>query len=195
FEVSSTNTLSHSLRVETAIFHSNYHNLIEPNVQSDTVLKAVTVNFKNLTEARIQGFEISILAQSLQRTLAIDLHYNYNWAIDTRTKSFLRFRPRHIASLNAEYHWNSLIFGMDYRFVSRIEAIDNTLVNLAPIKNGSQRVANHIVDVRGIADLAGWSVPVRASLNIKNVLGYNYNELIGNISPPRHVVVSFEGIM
>jgi iron complex outermembrane receptor protein len=195
YEISSTNALSKYVRLETAIFHSDYNNLIEPNVQSDTVLNAVTINFKNLTEARIQGIEISILTESFHRLLEIDVHYNYNWAVDTKTKSFLRFRPRHIASVNMEYRWNSQTFGMDYRFVSRIEAIDNKLVDLAPIKNGSQRVANHILDIRWIANLAEWSVPVRASLNIKNVLGYNYNELIGNISPPRHFVVSFEGIL
>ncbi|MCK9409948.1 MAG: TonB-dependent receptor [Bacteroidetes bacterium] len=195
YEISSSNNLTENLRLETALFHSDYSDLIEPNVQSDTAVKAVTLNFRNITQARIRGFELSVLTSFLSHSVTVDGHYNYNWAIDTKTGAFLRFRPRHIASINAEWTKKPFEFGADYRFVSRIEAIDDKLVELAPIKNGSQRVANHIVDARCGLNLIEFGIPVRATLNINNLFGYNYNELIGNISPPRHFVLSFEGIL
>jgi outer membrane receptor for ferrienterochelin and colicins len=195
YEISTTNTLSEYLRIEAALFHSDYSDLIEPNIQSDTVLNAVTVNFKNITQARIQGFEFSTYSSFFSRALTVDVHYNYNWAVDTKTGAFLRYRPRHIASINSSYTRDILSVGADYRFVSRIEAIDDKLVDLAPITNGSQRVAIHIVDARCGIQLSDFGIPARATFNINNLLGYNYNELIGNISPPRHFVLSLEGII
>lgn len=195
YEISSSRILSRSLRLEAAVFHSDYHDLIEPHVQSDTALKAVTVNFHNITQARIQGMELSLYSAFLSRTVMLDGHYNYNWAVDAVSGAFLRFRPRHVASVNLHYVAESFTAGADYRFVSRIEAIDETLVELAPIVNGGQRVANHIVDLRCSYNTAGLGLPFRATVHINNILGYNYNELIGNMSPPRHVVLSFEGLM
>jgi outer membrane receptor for ferrienterochelin and colicins len=195
YEISSSHVLSRSLRVEAALFHSDYHDLIEPQVKSDTALKAVTVNFHNITQARIQGMELSLYSAFWNRSVMLDGHYNYNWAVDAVTGAFLRFRPRHVASVNLQYAAESFAAGADYRFVSRIEAIDETLVELAPIVNGGQRVANHIVDLRCSYSTAGFGIPFRTTVHINNLLGYNYNELIGNMSPPRHVVLSFEGLM
>lgn len=193
YEVSSSHILSRYFQIEAAVFQSDFSDLIEGNVQADIAMNAVTVNFINITQARIQGFEISLLTNYFDRSLTVDAHYNYNWAIDTKTKTFLRFRPRHIASTNIEYLFSQFTVGMDYRFISRIETIDDKLVELAPIKNGSQRVDIHIMDLRVIADLAEFGLPFRVSLNVNNALGYNYNELIGNVSPPRNVVLTFEG--
>ena len=192
YEISSTNMLSENLQLETAIFHSDFSNMIEPNIFLDTIPK---INFRNITQARIQGMEASVLTNFFKRSLLFDMNYNYNWAIDQKTNTFLHFRPRHIASLNSEYQYEYVTFGMDYRFTSRIETIDNKLVELAKIKNGTQRVAIHIVDVRVITNVTPVGLPFRASLNVNNVFGYNYNELIGNVSPPRYFVLSFEGII
>ncbi|MBP9211290.1 MAG: TonB-dependent receptor [Bacteroidetes bacterium] len=195
YEISGSTMVTGSVRFEAALFHSDYRGLIEPQVKSDTVLKAVTLNFRNITEARIQGFELSLYTNMLDRSLTVNGHYNYNWGVDAVTGAFLRFRPRHVASINLLFSADVFTAGADYRYVSRIEAIDETLVELAPITNGSQRVANHIVDLRCGYGLAGYGLPVRATLNINNILGYNYNELIGNMSPPRHIVLSFEGLI
>ena len=86
-------------------------------------------------------------------------------------------------------------FGADYRYISRIEEIDDKLVDLAPIKNGGERVAISIVDVRFLAALNDYGIPFRATITIHNLLGYNYAELIGNISPPRHIVFAIEGVI
>lgn len=195
FEVSSTSTLSEDLQVEAALFHTDYDDLIEANVQGDTALKAVTVNFKNITQAVIQGGEVRVMTKWFGQSLSFDAHYNYNWAVDGSTGAFLRFRPRHIAGVNSEYRMGPVTLGADYRFVSRIEAIDDKLVELAPIKNGSRRVAIHIADARISSELSSFGVPFRASVIVNNFLGYNYNELIGNVSPPRQFMLTLEGMI
>ncbi|NUN69091.1 MAG: TonB-dependent receptor [Bacteroidetes bacterium] len=195
YEVSASHTLSASMRMEAALFHSDYDGLIEPQVQEDMALQAVTLNFRNITKARIQGFELSLYTLWFSKTVAANAHYNYNWGVDANTGAFLRFRPRHVASIGLQYSEETYSAGADYRFVSRIEAIDETLVNLAPVTNGGQRVANHIVDLRCSYSFLDAGLPVRATMNINNILGYNYNELIGNMSPPRHIVLSFEGLI
>lgn len=192
YELSSTHVISEHLQFDIALFHNDFYDLIEPNVFSDSLVK---INFKNITQAEIEGFEISMFTKMFDHSLSFDAHYNYNWAVDRNTGTFLRFRPRHIASVNASMTLPVFIVGADYRFISRIEQIDEKLVDLAPIANGRQRVAIHVVDARIITDVADIGFPLRASLNVNNLLGYNYNELIGNVSPPRHFVLSLEGVV
>ncbi|MEW5798602.1 MAG: TonB-dependent receptor [Bacteroidota bacterium] len=192
YEVSSTHAVTEHLQFDIALFHSDIYDLIEPNVFSDSLVK---INFRNITQARIRGFETSIRTKLFDHSLLIDGHYNYNWAIDRNMNSFLRFRPRHIASVNSSFEYSSFLLGADYRFISRIEQIDEKLVDLAPIVNGRQRVDIHVVDARCIVNLAEYGLPMRAALNVNNVLGYNYTELIGNIAPPRQFVVSIEGVI
>lgn len=195
FEISSSNIISENLTLETALFNNEFNDLIEPNVQGDTVLKAVTVNFTNITQARIRGGEVSVLTNWFEHSLTFEVHYNYNWAVDSRTGSFLRFRPRHIAGMNSEFRFKIISVGADYRYVSRIEAIDDKLVELAPIKNGSQRVSIHIADARIAADFTDAGLPFRTSVVVNNIFGYNYNELIGNVSPPRQFMLTLEGMI
>jgi outer membrane receptor for ferrienterochelin and colicins len=192
FEVSSTHALSEHVQLDFAVFHNDFYDLIEPNVFSDSLVK---INFKNITQAKIEGVETSLRTKMFDHALSFDVHYNYNWAVERNTGAFLRFRPRHIGSVNSTLTISPYTIGADYRFVSRIEQIDEQLVDLAPITNGRQRVDIHLVDVRVITDLTEIGLPIRAALNVNNVLGYNYNELIGNISPPRHFVLSLEGVV
>ena len=192
YEVSGTHAVTEHLQFDVAFFHSDFYDLIEPHVFSDSLVK---INFRNITQARIQGFETSIRTKLFDHTLSVDGHYNYNWAIDRNTNLFLRFRPRHIASVNTSFEYSSFMLGADYRFISRVERIDEQLVDLAPIVNGRQRVDIHVVDARLIVNLMDLGLPMRGALNVKNALGYNYNELIGNVSPPRQFVVSLEGVV
>lgn len=195
YEIGSTHQFGDVIRLTTALFHNDYYDLIEPNVFLDPADSLPKINFKNLTEARIQGVETGLAAVAFDQTLRIDVHYNYNWAVDRITGSFLRFRPRHIASISAAYEAGPFSFGADGRYISRIEQIDDKLVDLAPIKNGKERVPIYTVDARLIANLTEYGLPFRASVNITNVLGYNYVELIGNIAPPRHVALALEGVI
>ncbi|MBI2429724.1 MAG: TonB-dependent receptor [Ignavibacteriales bacterium] len=192
YEVSGTHPLTEHIQIDLALFHSDFYDLIEPHVFSDSLAK---INFRNITQAQVRGFETSIRTAIFDHALLIDGHYNYNWAVERNTNAFLRFRPRHIASVNSSFEYLFISTGVDYRFISRIEQIDGQLIDLAPIVNGRQRVDIHVVDARVIANLVEWGIPMRVALNVNNALGYNYTELIGNVAPPRQITVSLEGIV
>ncbi len=195
YEIGSTHHMSDHLRFTAALFQSDYYDLIEPNVFLDATDSLPKINFKNITEARIQGLEAGMSAAMFERMFRLDLNYNYNWAVDRNSGTFLRFRPRHIASMSAMVDADPFSFGADFKYISRIEEIDDKLVDLAPIKNGAERVSIYTLDIRVLAALSDYGVPFRASININNLLGYNYVELIGNISPPRHIVLALEGVI
>jgi len=190
YELSSTHAVTENLQFDFAVFQSDFYDLIEPKVFFDSA----EIYFINTTQARIQGFETSILSTLFNRSTFLDIHYNYNWATDRITHSFLRFRPRHVAGAHISYNYESITLGTDYRYVSKIEQIDDDLVRLA-INDGAARVPVSVVDVYIVVNLFGIGVPCRAALNINNITGYNYNELIGNVSPPRNFVLSFEGVI
>ena len=195
FEISTTQALTEHLQLDAAVFRNDFYDFIEPNVFFDQSDNAGKINFKNTTQARIQGFETSMLSTFFDHSAVIDFHYNYNWAVDRNTGSFLRFRPRHIAGAHFSYSYNVVTVGADYRYVSKIEQIDEQLVELAPINNGKIRVSVSVLDVYLVANLYDIGLPCRVTLNINNALGYNYNELIGNVSPPRNFVLSLDGII
>lgn len=195
YEISSTHKILDYMQFDAAIFHSEFSDLIEPTVFLDPVDSLAKIDFKNITQARIQGFEASILTKMFEQSLSLHLHYNYNWAVDRNTKTFLRFRPRHIAGVNTSFDYSFFTIGMDYRFISRIEQVDEQLIDLAPILNGRNRVDIHVVDARIIYNLIELGFPAKISFNVTNMLGYNYNELIGNVSPPRQFVLSLEGML
>lgn len=190
YELSSTHTVTEHLQFDLAFFHNDFYDLIEPEVFSDPAAK---IHFRNITQAKIQGFEASVFSLLFEHSTKIHLHYNYNWAEDKKTGSFLRFRPRHVAGANLSYVYQFVEAGADYRFVSKIEEIDNQLAEF--VKDGTVRVPISVLDLYIVANLAHLGLPCRASLNINNATGYNYNELIGNVSPPRNVVLSFDGII
>ncbi|MEK9138728.1 MAG: hypothetical protein AAB393_16520, partial [Bacteroidota bacterium] len=49
-----------------------------------------------------------------------------------------------------------------------------------------------VTDLRLGADLSKISFPLTIQLNINNIFQYNYVELIGNIAPPRTMVLTLE---
>ncbi|MDP1677165.1 MAG: TonB-dependent receptor [Bacteroidota bacterium] len=193
YEIGGTQLISGESMVDIAFFQSDLSDLIEPSVELDQTLNAAVVRFRNITQARIQGFETGYHSQWFDRALSFEVNYNYNWAVNRETGSFLKYRPRHIAMTNISYEQAMFNGGIDFRFISRVEEIDDNLIKLAPINNGEQRVPIYIVDVRIAANLTEIGYPINASLNIHNLLHYNYVELIGNIAPPRQFVVTLEG--
>ena len=192
YEIGGTQFLSPEGMFDLAFFQSDFSDLIEVSVEPDPIYIAV-VHFRNITQARIQGCEAGYNAQWCNRALSFSVNYNYNWAVDRTTGTFLKYRPRHIASTNISYEYTMFTAGIDFRYLSRVEEIDDNLIKLAPITNGEQRVPIYITDVRIAATLLEFGLPFRASLNINNLLNYNYVELVGNMAPPRHIVLTFEG--
>ncbi len=189
YEIGGTRALLPNLSADVSLFQSDFSDLIEAGV--DTTYHPSVVRFHNVTRARIQGVETNFHSELLDHALSLDVNYTYNWPYDVGQKTILLFRPRHIASINASYEYQEFTFGSDFRFISRVDAIDESLLRI--VTDGDTRVPIYVNDIRVIANLASLGLPLKASFNINNLFRYNYVELIGNIAPLRNFVLTLEG--
>jgi iron complex outermembrane receptor protein len=148
--------------------------------------------FNNLTRARIQGIDLSTVTNLFSDNLTLNLGYNYLWAIDVNKKSFLKYRPKNSVVAGLNYKNDLIEGGLDFRYSSRVENIDNEFVELGLVPDGDKRVAIYVLDARIGFNLFTLNIPGRIFLNAANLLNYNYVELIGNIAPIRNFSISTE---
>ena len=188
FEIGGSQWLSERIFLDIALFQNNFYDLIEAGVNPTQFV----IQFNNVTRARIRGIELGMKADMFNRFLTTDISYTYIDPIDLSQNTVLKFRPRNLfyASLIAQYRqWQ---VELNYRYVSRVEAIDENLVRLAPIVDGDYRVATNVVDAGITYNLTNLGLPLNIGLTIKNLLNYYYVELIGNLAPVRTYYVSLE---
>ncbi len=203
FEIGISRTIMERLSVDVALFHNDFRDLIEPSVlikkyrptpASPVEITGPVIQFENVTRARVQGVEAGVKTEWLRRILSTDIGYTYTWPRDLDLKTILKFRPRHLLYASGQFSWEHIRLVADFRYISRIERIDENLVRLAPIVNGEQRVAVKIVDLRTSYDLITIGVPLRVGFTINNLLNYSYVELLGNLGPVRTYVLTLEGM-
>jgi outer membrane receptor for ferrienterochelin and colicins len=190
FEIGGSQWFGERVFLDLAFFQSEYHDLIEGGVNPNRL----EILFSNITRARIQGFEFGIKTDWFNRFLATDFSYTYTDPVDLDQNTVLKFRSRHLfyASLTANYH--QLRAEVNFRYVSRVETIDENLVRLAPIIDGDQRIACKVVDAGVTYNLMTVGLPLSIGLTVKNLTNYYYVELLGNLSPLRTYYVSVEGV-
>lgn len=193
FELGGTRSFGEKAVWDLAVFQSVFSDLIEAGIQIDTSRHAPLIRFVNVTQARIQGCESNVRTSFFNRLLSLDLNYTYAWPYDLDKKSILRFRPRHVASVNAVASLGGFALGADLRYISRVDAIDDDLVRWAPVRDGDLRVATYVLDMRGSVHFHELGVPVSVSVQINNLFRYSYVELIGNLAPLRSYALSVEG--
>lgn len=176
-----------NFRFDAAIFQNEFYDFIEPRLTAGNY-----VIFDNVTRARIQGAEINSSLALLDESLNLNLSYTYLHSRDLQENKVLKYRPRHQANFGASYNFLSAEVGADFRYWSKVEQMDFELVDLDIIKDGRKRAAAYILDFYAGYNLSGLGLPVRAFFNAKNILNYNYVELIANIAPIRNYSLSLE---
>lgn len=176
--------------LDFAGFRSDFDNLIEPGLMVSG--QNLLVQWRNVTKARVQGFETSLKLGFFDGGLLYALGYTYAYAEDKTANDILKYRPRHLLYTNAHARIAWLNAGVDFRYVSRVDRIDDELVDAGIVPDGDERKAIVVADVRIGADFSIADFPFTATLNIKNVFQHNYVELIGNMMPPRSYVLALE---
>jgi len=78
---------------------------------------------------------------------------------------------------------------------SKVEEIDDELVDLGIIRDGELRVPVFSTDFRVAYNFRELGFPVDIYLNIKNLTNYNFIELIGNLSPIRNYSLGFNWVI
>ncbi len=187
FEVGANYQLTNFIDFDAAAFNNEYYNFIEPSVDPTDGL----VQFRNVTRARIQGFELNSDYSFFENRIKLSLNYTYLWARDLQLNQALKYRPRNMAYASLDYFISNFDLGADFRYSSKVEEMDFELVDLGVVKDGRKRVEIKVLDLRAGYDLNPIGFPAKIFFNINNVLNYNYVELLANLAPIRNF--SFSG--
>lgn len=180
-----------NLILDAAIFNNEFYDFIEPRLIFENGESFVA--FENVTRARIQGLELNSNLTSSTLNLSFDASYTYLNSLDIQQSKSLRYRPKHQIKLSLNYSGLPIIMGTDFRYWSKVEEMDFELVNLGIIKDGRERVEVFILDLN-----AGYSFALSETsfaqiiFSAKNVLNYNYVELIANVAPIRNYSLLLE---
>jgi len=153
------------------------------------------VRFDNVIRARIKGFEANTLIRIIPDEMTITIGYTYLWARDLENNIALKYRPRHTLYSGFEFKKWDFDLGINFRYWSAVEEIDNELVDLGIIRDGELRVPVFSTDVRVAYNFREIGLPVDIYLNIKNLTNYNFIELIGNLSPIRNYSLGFNWVI
>ncbi len=177
-ELGKVTEVSSALRADAALFWTEAHDLIEPNVNLGTV----QIQFRNVARARLAGLDVSLAASPLTPRLTTSLAYTFLYARglahDTVPERPLAFRPTHLVTLSADYQWHTVSAGGDFRYTSRFERVE-----LYP---GDERVAGKVLDLRVGVERGPLSLRGR----LANALNYIYNQVPRTLAPVRTLSVT-----
>jgi outer membrane receptor protein involved in Fe transport len=128
--------------------------------------------------------------QLIQNLIDAKLGYMYLWARDPDKNIALKYRPRHSFTANLSAHFDSFEAGINFRFQSKFEKIDDLTTTL--VVDGDKHVPIYVTDLMFGYNLIIGNIPVKVYLNAKNVFNYNYVEFTGNLSQIRNYSISTE---
>jgi outer membrane receptor protein involved in Fe transport len=179
------------IELDFAAFHNEYYDMIEAGIDPQDGLAV----FENVVRARIQGFEFNTVINLIPGNVKMNFGYTYLWARNIETGTALKYRPRHsfVSGINLN-KWN-IGLGINFRYSSKVEEIDDDLVNLGIVTDGELRVPVYLTDINLSYKLISIGLPAEIYLNIKNIFNYNYVELIGNLRPIRNYSLGFNLIL
>ncbi len=189
FEAGTIYNYSKDLLFDLAFYQNEYKDFIEPVLTNDA-----KIQFINLSRARIQGVELNADWSLVPGELKLKAGYNYMWARDLDKNTAMKYRPRNSVTAQLQYSPYPFEFGIDFRYMSKVEEIDFNLTQppIALVIDGDKRVPIYVTDLNvGYNFLLG-SAPAKIYLNAKNIFNYNYVEFIGNVAPIRNYSFSFE---
>ncbi|BDQ02491.1 TonB-dependent receptor [Ignavibacterium sp.] len=177
--------------IDFAVFQNEYYKMIEASVDPSDGL----IFFNNLLRARIQGFEIGSTINIIPGILKSNLAYTFLNSKDVEEGKPLKYRPKHSFTGSVEFtNWHFGL-GIFFRYQSRVEEIDNELIDLGIVRDGQLRVSIYQTDVSLSYDLISFGLPATVYFNAKNIFNYNYVELVGNLKPIRNFSFGFNLIL
>jgi len=176
-EAGATTRLGERVELDGALFWNEYQNLIEPGL----VTGGTEIQFANVTRARVRGLDVTARAAALAGgRLSGELAYTFLDARDLSLDLPLAFRPRHIATLSADWligpvgaRASALTAGFDARLASSPQRVE--------IYEGDRRVAARTLDLRATWRSGGLEVIGK----VENVFNYIYTLVPRTLEPPR----------
>jgi iron complex outermembrane receptor protein len=190
YEIGGNQLIGGVVLLDVALFRSDFDKLIEAGFTGSD-----SAQFINITKARIQGVEASAKIALTDIGSVLDISYTYVKPEDVTKNDILKYRPRHLLYISGTMTAGDFTFGADFRYVSRVERIDQEFVTLGIIRDGDVRVPTYVVDLRCGAKLAVGAIPITAQVNVNNLFQYNYIELMGNLASPRAVTLTLDATL
>ena len=187
FEVGLNYNYSTLFNLDVAVFFSNYKDLIEPVIDPADGF----AYFNNVLEAQINGLEVGLIIFILPEILDLNVNYTYLHSEDVVTGKALRYRPKNVLYAGLEFNKWNFQFGINFRYISKVEEVDEELVDLGIVVDGDLRVPTYTTDLNFGYSFVSLDLPLSLYLNVKNIFNYNYVELIGNIRPIRNYAFGF----
>lgn len=175
---------------DVALYYNYFWDMIEGRFISDPPRFVNSIRFENITEARVYGVEVNLNWQVIHEKLLFHVGYTWNRSKDISTEKVLKYRPEHLLYTDARLRMGQWWLGADYRYISRHEEIDDAFARI--ISDAQERVPVHIVDVRVSREIFPESLNLNLSFEVKNLLQYNYVDLIGSVAPIRQFLLSAE---
>ena len=193
-EIGYNQLFAQHIYMDLSLFYNRYWDLIEPQFTRDG-----EIHFKNVTDARGVGFEVNLKLSTIENRLLYNVGYTYadvreiviNRNGEDILGRYLSFRPRHLLYNHADLIWGNVKIGVDYRFISAWDRIDEELLFF--IDDVEKRVDAHIVDFRVIYSFSLEGASMESSIQLNNILQYHYLDLVGSIAKTRNIVLTLSG--
>lgn len=178
------------VNIDAAVFRNEYTDMIEPVVVSVEPTGEINAQFVNVLTARVRGAEAGITLSFFDRMLQPRIAYTLVDGRDIDLDEPLKYRHKHMLVTGILARYGTGWVEIDYRYMSRVENIDDELAFI--IDRPEVHVPVHVVDVSaGIGGMVG-GMPLRFSASIKNLLQYHYVEFVANVQPIRQYVASLQ---
>jgi iron complex outermembrane receptor protein len=173
FEVGFNQILSENILLDIALFQNDYWNFIEPLPDAQNI-----VQFINVNRARIRGFEFMAQSSWWRKKLDFMAGYTLLDPKDIELDEILAYRPEHLLTAALSLRHGLFETGIDYRYVSRVENVK--------VYPDDDRVPHHVLDGRVGASFGSYTL----TLNVNNILNYNYTQIERNLAPIRHYTLT-----
>ncbi|MCS6988865.1 MAG: TonB-dependent receptor [Chloroherpetonaceae bacterium] len=174
------------ITLDAAAYLNLYRNLIEPT------LARGGISFRNVSDARIAGTELSATFNFNRRAALVALSYTWLDARDQTRAAPLYYRNPRLLYVTTELNYGRFSLEWNYRFIARFSATnpDAPLIfglSSPPILNVDETVDAHIHDLR-----FGIRLPF-GTLNLyaRNLFNYAYVEQPATLAPLRHFLMQF----
>ncbi len=168
------NIITRSMSFDVAVFSNWYNDLIEPAVNEGSTSEG---QFKNITEARVAGTELT--ATYARAPFSLSANYLYTSSRDLQTDEPLPYRPDHNVTLSGKLYYFRDIASVNaaWRYKSK------RLYSLYP---DSPSVPENILDIGHSLNFGRYYF----NFKINNLLQYHYSEAEKGIEDIRNFVFS-----
>jgi len=165
--------LSTFMMLDVATFHSDYWDLIEPEPDASG-----TVQFINVTRARIRGVESSLQFSLFRNHLTGSLGATILDPKDLDLNDVLAYRAKYLFTGSITYTYGAFQTGFDYRYVSRLDK--------TKVYPRDERVPQKILDFRVGYKLGRYNI----AADVDNLFNYNYTQIERTLMPIRKYSVT-----